>query len=419
MVTRRSSAVLLFLWGLLLPICSLEVEPLETGTVISGWERLQAVDALSVLLVVWFSLSGQLRFRAFVDWCAPLGLCLIAFLSTLQHADMTSSQGLDATLSVGALFLIVFTGLVFSSVISVGGSQLHALVAGVLLGSIFELVIAVHDWAAAMGIGEAWFQDRMNSRVRGTFRTNGQLAQYGVGVGLFLVAIGTGKLQSIQRVLFVCQRVGLALLLTLPLAASRRSALVAVAPTLLVLSFRLRAARWFLALMAIAVITALTGLGTSEVPYLDFVSARLSSIALIGEEDSFMYEQFIEGREHFLDHPTLGTGWGRSKHLMSTGHEIHNQYLAVAAESGLVGLICVLAMFAFALYRCARCARARCEVTAKTFGTICLAAIVTTMILWTHNRGLRDRTFSLNYALWVAGSAALSSKVREPRPLGC
>jgi hypothetical protein len=78
----------------------------------------------------------------------------------------------------------------------------------------------------------------------------------------------------------------------------------------------------------------------------------------------------------------------------------------------------LIAMFALALHRCARCATFRRGVTEHPFGTICIAAIVTTMVLWTHNRGLRDRTFSLNYALWVTGSAALRSKVKEPAHLG-
>ncbi len=409
----RSTQFLLAAWGVLLPI-SVQRDLAEGGVPLTA--RVEPPDVLAALLILVFLI---VRFnellRVVRAWRWLIALCLIAGVSCIGLLLQGGAVG--DPIGFAGFFLVVCTGCCIS--VALRDPRLAAaLTIGLCLGATMELIVVVYDFVAwNLGLPQ-WFIDRMDGRIRGTFRASGQLAQYGISVGLALVMLARTKGLLPERLQGVAALLGVTLFLATPVATSRRSAIIAaaigvtlycavyVAPQLMRIRNLGR-----VVLVVVVVATALI-IGTEE--YMTFQNQRLQGgLDALQDADSFFAQQILHGLELAGSAGPLGYGWGSGLQLSPTGHEWHNQFVAVAVDCGWVGLILLSAALIGPAWDGFRKVRRPGGNGTSVPAGLRIMAVTVLVVFGQHNRFLRDRAFAVNYALLIAGMGAVRSGVRK------
>lgn len=393
---------LLFGVGVILPLISF-----RTGlarAMASFSERVTPVDMLVIATILILFVADGIRLHLSVVLYA--GALIVAMtISMLWASPARFPNALTASIAL----LVVLCYWVLGYNVSRSATLTRALLAGVVVGVLWEAVIVVHDYFAA----SQWFIDPMSGRVRGTFRASGQLGAYGFSSAGLLLALGWPMFQKRWvRGLIVGAGV---LAMFFVIAASRRTGILALCAWVVLILLlglrRFRSPRYWAVLAAALVFVAVIVYSVAS-PEATFLGSRLSSaVAVIGTGESYPEMQLQSAMQHVGAWFPLGLGLGRGITVMpGEANEIHNGHLALLVEAGVFGLVTYYWLAAQPFFR----------KWGDSFGTD--TAIVQTLVLafllaaafqMIHGTLHRDRGFMLLLGL-AANLCAGRSQGREP-----
>lgn len=101
---------------------------------------------------------------------------------------------------------------------------------------------------------------------------------------------------------------------------------------------------------SIALILSLVLLFIIFVNFFPALNNTLSRFFSTAEEGDFMMNRdvfYAKAWETFLAHPIFGIGWGKMKSIID--HDVHNVYIQLLAETGIVGTLLFIVLIAFGL----------------------------------------------------------------------
>jgi O-antigen ligase len=260
--------------------------------------------------------------------------------------------GLTVTVAISAIlseYSCVVPSFIIASSVAVGvilpflfrAKELRISVAkGFSIGYAILLVITYYDSVAALTGAPMLYRD-LYGRVRGPFYLGAQLGFHLYGamfILLFLAASFEAKWW--RRFAYGC------IIATMPvlLLTGRRTASFALVAAMLALAVN-RA--WRQKAGAFLLIGALTVCGflvfANQDEYWNSMESRYTHMETVVGAD-FFQQQFDGAILAFQHSPMFGIGWGAFEQgYSSTGHELHNTYLGVLAETGVIGSIMFLA----------------------------------------------------------------------------
>jgi hypothetical protein len=262
---------------------------------------------------------------------------------------------------------------------------------GLCLGVAAETVVVLHDTIFS---SSQWFPDPMEGRVRGTFKTNGQLAAYSFCAAGLLLTFGTTQGSRIFRRL--CMVLGL-VAASFSFMASRRMGMLSVflwAGLFTVLAWRFTEKRSYKVFVA-SFFCALVALVLMWPQIQEtFVAQRFTSaVDGITKEEGFIQNQFKSVVVYAGRWFPWGLGVGQGAHVNPDfTHEIHNGLLAVMVELGVLGLLAFLAMILYPIFKRRWHRRSRDH---DWLGTLMTAFQIIGIVFMFHNTLARDRPYLL------------------------
>jgi O-antigen ligase len=406
----------LFLWGALLPFVSFSVE--KGGAAKDLASRFTAADVFGLLAILFSLPAGRwLKPNSFFPAMTGGALLLVAAASSF-FAILLSSSGepLSRLMTPWLIFAFLMILSARASVLLRSERDIAILMTCVAVGACLESFIVGHDLLSRLWGGAMWFRDPMDLRMRGTFRASGQLAQYGfvVGTVLFALSAWPGKICARTRLWWSMTAV---FLMLYPVFTTRRSGIGAFAVLILiwiVLSqvYGSPDARKVLPVLVPAALFLCIYLAQAE--YRDFLFGRVARAQQgVATGQSFLFIQLQDAKESIPQNPVFGVGWGLSKSESSTGNEMHNAYLAVLVDSGLVGAFAFGAFILSLVFGSWKLVRMTRHTPYFETALRFFAALTAQLVFWIHNRGLRDRGFFLFLAVFAACAHHIKTRRSE------
>lgn len=116
-------------------------------------------------------------------------------------------------------------------------------------------------------------------------------------------------------------------------------------------------------LLAVIVLVLFFGVLVPRIQYRFWNTDRaLSGIAMVAQGqfgDEFRQIQFDLAKKEFLRRPLAGIGLGAYRHIASDRYEVHNSFLSLLVENGIVGFAGLLFFLGALAYLALRCGRVR------------------------------------------------------------
>jgi hypothetical protein len=369
--------------GLLLAVLTLSTQYIGTPTDIIS--RVAPVDFLCVAFLAVLVIRHRMRTPPWTGllYLAAVGLALVPALLISPGPEMEVWVQASAILMAFGFYLL---GLTFGD----SPALLRWMLAGLCIAVLAEAVVVYHDSLSP----KLWFPDPMEHRVRGTFKTNGQLGAFGFCAGGLLVTFGATIGAPVFR--RICVAAAL-LAASFVFLASRRTGMISVfawGGLFAILGWRFAGQRFYnLFLGGFIAVLLLLGIFWPQVEA-SFAGRRFrDAMTVLGSREGFIHEQlhdsYITSDQWF----PLGFGAGRG-YLINprAGFEVHNCFLAVLIELGVLGFAGYLGMVIHPLVK------RRWQGLSpehRRLGVLLTTFMIISVLFMFHNTLYRDRTFLL------------------------
>ncbi|HUS39233.1 MAG TPA: hypothetical protein VMX74_07275 [Pirellulales bacterium] len=399
-VTSPLLPTLLFLVGVKLPsYCADQAQ-------ISGMlDRITLVDIFTLIVCSLLAMEGKLRLSTPIVFY--LGALFVAFVFGIFFCPIDERSKLFSgffALLMAMLYYVVSYNVVTKS------SLVKPLLFGLLFGVTWQSVIVLHDYFSAA----QWFPDRMEHRVRGTFRVSGQLAAYGFSMAAVCLTTATIVRQTrLRHLLLLAGAMGIFMVV----AATRRSGMLAIGGGIVVY-LMLSCRQWysvkrFLLPLLLCVILCIVGYRQADSLTDSFVGSRITaSVSSLTEGGSWTESEMIVAGDTFGSWFPFGVGTGCGHLLTETNHEFHNGHLSLLIELGVFGLLafylCLLYPLFFAWTSGSR--------SGEAFRILLVTVTITAAAFMLHNRLHRDRGFMLYLGLTSGVTVTMAAGSRRSKP---
>ncbi len=395
-----TNRVLAFGTGFLLAVLTMRAQYI--GTPSDLFSRVAPIDMLSLLFLATLFVRHRMR-----PVPAPALLYVPAVLLSLIPAFFVTPGPTHNILPQCAGILMAFGFYVIG--LNVGDSPplIRWLIGGLCVAVFAEAIVVYHDTLAS----SLWFPDPMQNRVRGTFKTNGQLGAYGFCAAGFLVTFGATVTSPGFRKVCVA---GALVAASFVFLASRRTGMLAVfawAALFAVMGSRFAKQRFYkLYLAGLACVIVLIAAFWPQLES-SFAGRRFrDAVDNLGKKEGFIREQLSDCVRTADQWFPFGFGVGRGSRIDPNDiFEVHNGLLAVLIELGVLGFAGFAGMTAWPLLK--RRWQRRSEEHAR-LGVLLTSLLVISVLFMFHNTLYRDRTFLL--FLGVA-TAVVRRESREDR----
>jgi hypothetical protein len=298
--------------------------------------------------------------------------------------------------------------------LNVAGSPalMRSLLGGLCVGVALQSIIVAHDTVVSQAA--QWFRDPMDGRVRGSFKTNGQLGAYSFcAAGLLLTYGTTMGTRNFRR---ICTVLGL-IATTFVFMASRRMGMLCMGLWGFLFAFRAwrfskekPAYKYFVGLffcIVVAIIVKWPDLQDT------FIGERFSSAVegATSEDGGFIGHQFHAIMNHANRWFPWGLGVGQGAEVNpEIRQEVHNGMLAVLVEMGVIGLLGFFGMMILPLTKRQWHKRSRDH---EWLGLLMTTFIIISFVFIVHNTLARDRVYLLY--LGIATTICLQeSRLNKP-----
>ncbi len=394
------------------------------GPVLGLLKGVVGVAALCAL--AWLGVAGG-HFRR-----SPLDLPLLLFLGAMLPSLAWSTEGTDlrgALLSViGYLILIVVVTTFVRT-----GSSLRAIVISLMVGAMVAAILGILQFSTGMTFFESatgrtelymWDIDPSADpadpgvryqRVLGTMRNPSAFASYFVAATPIALALYLSVRSRLARAVLFTTMVFFGLTLVLTFSRGGLVAGAAAMALVIVLGGLQRRHRWRTGFLIGTVVLATVIFWPSEINYYVLGFLQLSEDVSAHERLAGIWPAF----QIFLDHPLFGAGFLESTRLLPRyrdtlleGMNIHNNFLAVAAELGLVGLIPFVAILAIVVHNALRTIRSEIDPALRSLVVGLLGAFIGLHVL-----GLSHMNY-INVQIWFLASLIIAG-CRIARDAGC
>jgi len=366
-----------FLLGFTMPFISFSQSGQFTRALLS---RVEAVDIVCACFVSVLLFSRRLRITwAFVVYCLALVISLVI-------ATTTDTRGESLTAFAALLMAVLY----YAVGRSIADQQVlvKALLTGLLMSTLIESVIVVHDYFLPK-----WFPTSHSDRVRGTFRSTAQLGGFGFTAAGILLSFGWVYFRSNwARFLVVIAGVMGSFFV---LASTRRAGMFALLLwiglfLLLGLKGVSRRAYWAVLILSVFALGGMT-VWSSQVKSTHLFDRFNVAYEQVAEGRSFTHDQFYKAMDNLEKWFPFGVGVGQS-HQVMVRYEAHNGHLGVLVEQGLLGFIGYYGLWLPLLRRKWGESFGKYTKTVKLVSMTFLCGAVVFMI---HARQDRDRIFML------------------------
>ena len=369
--------------GFLLAVLTLRAQYI--GTPSDLFSRVAPIDMLCMLFLATLVMRHRMR---------PLpGAALLygfAAVLALVPALVITPGSTHNVLPQFAGIVMAFGFFVIGLNVGDSPSLVRWLLAGLCLAVLAEAVVVYHDSLAS----SMWFPDPMEGRVRGTFKTNGQLGAFGFCAAGFLVTFGATV--STPRFRGVCVAAAL-LAASFAFLASRRMGMLCVfawGALFAVLGIRFANRRFYQFFLAglVCVVVAIAA-SWSRIEN-SFAGRRFrDAVDNVGKRDGFIREQMSDCWRTADQWFPFGFGVGRGSRIDPYDiFEVHNGLLAVLVELGVLGFAGFAGMIAWPLLQ--RRWQRRSE-DHERLGVLLTSFLLICILFMFHNTLYRDRTFLL------------------------
>ncbi|HTF58260.1 MAG TPA: hypothetical protein VK661_13595 [Planctomycetota bacterium] len=392
--------------GFLLAVLTLSTQYIGTPTDILS--RVAPVDFLCMAFLPVLFVRHRMRMPPVPGllYLAAVGLALIpAFLF---------SQGPDVEVwRQGSAILMAFSFYLIGLTLGDSPALLRWLLAGLCLAVLAEGVVVYHDSLSS----NLWFPDPMEHRVRGTFKTNGQLGAYGFCAAGLLVVFGSTLRSAAFRNICVASALVAS---TFVFFASRRTGMIAVfawGALFTVLGWRFAGERFYkLFVGGFLAILLLLGIFWPQVES-SFAGRRFrDAMTSLNSREGFIQDQL---RDAFAtSHRWFPFGFGVGEGYLinpQAGFEVHNGMMAVLIELGVLGFAGFMGMMIHPLLRRRWQKRSRDH---ELLGVLLTTTLLICFLFMFHNTLYRDRTFLLFLGVATAFVLRESGPSRDSKDSG-
>ena len=399
---RRIARFFLYIMVATIPLVSFTAE--RTGLT-SQWVRITISDvsgAIAVLCCLF--LAGRRRARSVLLPAIPFLIWVVLGALVPMLSSKMANRNWVMAIFNPLIILYVFALAEAGSNVIDDSKTVKRLMIAFAVGAAFEGVIIVHDMLGMFGIGSVWFMDRAAYRLRGTFRANGQLGQYGMAMLFMCYALAawpgiTRRGRAIVFSLAIVGGLG-------TYYAARRSAVFCIllwAAMLAVRSVVTKGGRKTIlslvllaSIAAVVIVQSVRDAGFADWTRGEYEVIAPSSLGGLYSRGTWFREQLDDAVRILGEHPVLGCGIGNASYHTSTGAEIHNGVLALVVESGLLGVLLLMLPLFFVGGAVLRTYRLGKGTPWRDFVERLTISFIAWIIFSIHNRVWRDRTF------WVA-----------------
>ena len=391
--------------GFLLAVLTLQTQYIGTPTDLLS--RIAPVDMLCVVFISTLFVRHRMR-----PVPAPALLYAAAVVLALIPAVLITPGFNPKVWAQFAGILMAFAFYVIGLNVGDSPALLRWLLAGLCVAVIGEAVIVYHDTFSS----SLWFPDPMANRVRGTFKTNGQLGAYAFCAAAFLVTFGATVTAPKHRKIFAAASLVAA---SFVFFASRRMGMLAVfawGALFAVLGARFTGRRFYNGFLAgLAGVVVLIAAFWPQIEG-SFVGRRFrDAVDTVGKREGFIQDQMSDCLRTASEWFPLGFGVGRGSRVDPNDFfEVHNGLLAVLVELGVLGFAGFVGMTLWPLIKRRWYAR---SFDHQRLGVLLTTTLLISVLFMFHNTLYRDRAFLLFLGVATAVVARESQKEGEKSDL--
>jgi O-antigen ligase len=398
---ERAARFFLCLAVAAIPLVSLAPEKSELTSQLSRITLSDLAGGVAILLGL-FAVAGR-RSRYLFLFAAPFLLwCTAGLVIAVVRPQLEGVGWLRRVMGLLIVYYVFLLADLGSKAVK-DARALKAVLIAFGVAAAVEGVVILHDSLAMFGLGSVWFSDPQTYRLRGTFRSSGQLGQFAMAA-LFIcyAAAGWPGLKKAWRGVLL----GLAALGGLgAFFASRRSAIYCILVWGVLLAARgvltKSGRRSLLSLMVlVAAGVAVVGVALEDSGFSEYLGWRFNmkvpTLEAMYGQGGFFRSQMEDSLRIVSEHPVFGCGISHAAYYTSDGHEIHNGFLSMLAETGVVGVLLLALPLGIVLGRVVSVyRRSRGTPWRDLAGRLAIPFVAWTLFT-IHNRVWRDRAF------WVA-----------------
>ena len=288
---------------------------------------------------------------------------------------------------------------------------------------IFSAFLAASFLLAAAGLLQylvfpSLFSGRITGGLVGTFRNSGQSGSFfGLALSVIVAAFLAGLIRKNPVNLVMAGTILVAFLLTFKRAAyvGFGTGLFFLLLMLLVVGNRKDKFRAAVVMGTIAVAVPLVAVlfewGVENIKYFEWrMRSKLSEGALEKFQEGFLQDNLQATFAAWSDHPMLGTGWGNIIGKYTEKYELHSTYMAVLAQTGIIGTVCYLLFMSNMVWQTMHAAGRHCKeaLFALYFSPFLFGLIIS----WAYTYHLRKREFWIAFMLLVFCCMVSEAKLR-------